>query len=231
MRRRAAGAVVLAGLVLAGCTSTITGTASPADPTSGPAPTATTSAGPCTYTEDPRGSAGDVVPDAPSGPPPTGTVRETVATGAGDIGLELRTSGPGTCATASFVSLAAQGYFDDTPCHRLTTSPGLQVLQCGDPSGTGAGGPGYTFPTDVDGTETYGRGVLAMANSGQGFDGSQFFLVYGDSQLTPDYTVFGTVDEAGLGVVDQIAAAGVADGSQDGAPAVPVTITAVTPTT
>ncbi|MCO7219566.1 peptidylprolyl isomerase [Klenkia sp. PcliD-1-E] len=138
-------------------------------------------------------------------------------------------SGPGACAAESFTSLASQGYFDGTPCHRLTTSEGLQVLQCGDPSGTGTGGPGYTFPTATSGSETYSRGVLAMANSGQGTDGSQFFLVYGDSQLPPSYTVFGSIGDAGLGVLDTVAAGGVADGSQDGAPATPVTITGVTP--
>jgi peptidyl-prolyl cis-trans isomerase B (cyclophilin B) len=98
------------------------------------------------------------------------------------------------------------------------------VLQCGDPSGTGTGGPSYDFPTQVTGEETYERGIVAMANSGQGFDGSQFFLVYGDSQLTPDYTVIGTIDEAGLAVLDEVAEAGVEGGAQDGAPATPVTI-------
>ncbi|KQS64936.1 peptidylprolyl isomerase [Modestobacter sp. Leaf380] len=204
----------------------------PALPTPGPGAERagqTTTAGPCTYTYDAQGSSG-TANDAPTGDVPTeGTVSETITTSAGVIPVTLDQSGTATCATASFVSLASQGYFDETPCHRLTTSAGLSVLQCGDASGTGTGGPGYTFPTAVDGTETYGRGVLAMANSGQGTDGSQFFLVYGDSQLTPDYTVFGTIDEAGLAVLDQVGAAGTADGSDDGAPATPVTITSVTP--
>lgn len=189
----------------------------------------TTTAGSCTYTYDAQGSSGPTAVNAPSGDLPTGTQAETIATSAGDVGVTLDFTGAGTCAAESFVSLASQGFFDNTPCHRLTTSDGLKVLQCGDPSGSGTGGPGYSFPTATAGSETYGRGVLAMANSGQGTDGSQFFLVYGDSQLPPSYTVFGTIDEAGLGVLDTIAAAGVADGSQDGAPATPVTITAVTP--
>ncbi|WP_448639903.1 peptidylprolyl isomerase [Geodermatophilus sp. URMC 63] len=189
----------------------------------------TTTAGPCTYTYDAQGSSGVAV-DAPSGDLPTeGTVTETMTTSAGAIGLTLDRAGSAACATASFVSLSEQGFFDDTPCHRLTTSPGLQVLQCGDPSGQGTGGPGYSFPTQVTGTETYPRGVIAMANSGQGTDGSQFFLVYGDSlQGNPNYTVFGTIDEPGLAVLDTIAAAGVAGGSTDGAPATPVTITSMT---
>ncbi|SCX50724.1 peptidyl-prolyl cis-trans isomerase B (cyclophilin B) [Klenkia marina] len=208
-------------------------TSAPAAPTPGPGAERagqTTAAGSCTYTYDAQGSSGTFAVDAPSGDLPTGTQAETIATSAGAIGITLDYSGLGACAADSFSTLASQGYFDGTVCHRLTTSPGLEVLQCGDPSGTGAGGPGYSFPTAVSGTETYPRGTLAMANSGQGTDGSQFFLVYGDSlQGNPNYTVFGTVDEAGLGVLDQIAAAGTADGSQDGAPSTPVTITGVTP--
>jgi peptidyl-prolyl cis-trans isomerase B (cyclophilin B) len=125
------------------------------------------------------------------------------------------------------VYLAQQGFFDGTPCHRLT-SGGLSVLQCGDPSGTGTGGPTYDFPTQVTGTETYPRGTLAMANAGQGTDASQFFLVYADSQLQPDYTVVGTIDEAGLATLDAIAAAGIEGGASDGAPAQPVTIESMT---
>ena len=96
--------------------------------------------------------------------------------------------------------------------------------------GTGAGGPTYAFPTDVDGDETYPRGTVAMANSGQGFDGSQFFLVYGDSQLPPSYTVVGTVSDAGLKVLDTIAANGNngANGQGDGAPNKKVTISSMT---
>lgn len=180
--------------------------------------------GTCDFTEDTSGnpSLTDV------GTPPaevetTGTTPVTITTDAGDIPLTLdRANAP--CATASMVYLAEQDFFDDTPCHRLTTSEGLKVLQCGDPSGTGTGGPTYEFPTQVTGDETYERGVVAMANSGQGFDGSQFFLVYGDSQLQPDYTVIGSIDEAGLAVLDQIAEAGVEGGGADGAPAQPVTI-------
>ncbi len=210
-------------------TTTAEGSSSPAaGPTTGPGAERagqTTTAGACTYTYDGQGSSGIAV-DAPSGDLPTeGTAATTMTTSAGTIGLSLDRAGTAACATASFVSLAQQGFFDGTPCHRLTTSPGLEVLQCGDPSGEGTGGPGYSFPTQVTGTETYPRGVIAMANSGQGTDGSQFFLVYGDSlEGNPNYTVFGTIDEPGLGVLDAIAAAGVDDGSTDGRPATPVTI-------
>ncbi len=216
----------------AGSTAATSAPATPAAPTPGPGAERagqTTAAGACTYTYDAQGSSGSFAVDAPSGDLPTGTQAQTIATSAGDIGITLDFTGPGACAADSFTTLAAQGYFDSTICHRLTTSDGLRVLQCGDPSGTGSGGPGYSFPTAVAGTETYGRGVLAMANAGDGTDGSQFFLVYGDSQLDPSYTVFGSIDEAGLGVVDQIAAVGTADGSQDGQPATAVTIAGVTP--
>ena len=166
----------------------------------------------------------DVVPAA-------GTTDLRVATNLGDLTLTLdRAATP--CAAASLVHLTEQGFFDDTPCHREVDSEGLQVLQCGDPTGTGAGGPTYTSPTEVTGEETYPRGTVAMANSGQGVDGSQFFLVWGDSRLPPAYTVVGTVDEAGLAVLDEVAANG-NDGSLDpspggGAPNVPVTIESVT---
>ena len=158
---------------------------------------------------------------------PTGTTEVDITTNVGPIGLTLDNANA-PCAVASMVYLAGQGYFDDTVCHRETDSEGLKVLQCGDPSGTGAGGPAYEFPTQVTGDETYPRGTVAMANSGQGFDGSQFFLVYGDSQLPPNYTVIGTVDKAGLEVLDQIAEGGIEGGAQDGAPAEAVTIESMT---
>ena len=160
--------------------------------------------------------------------PDQGTVGVTLHLTAGDVDLTLdRAKAP--CTVNSFVSLAEQGYFDDTPCHRLVTS-GIFVLQCGDPSGTGRGGAAFDYPTAATGvTETYPRGTIAMANSGQGDDGSQFFLVYGDSlEGNPNYTVVGTIDEPGLAVLDAIAAKGIADGGQDGAPVEPVTIESMT---
>ena len=90
----------------------------------------------------------------------------------------------------SFVSLADQGYFDDTPCHRMTTR-GIFVLQCGDPTADRRRRAGLPFEDELDGTETYGPGTLAMANAGPNTNGSQFFIVYGDSPLPPAYTVFG----------------------------------------
>ena len=110
---------------------------------------------------------------------------------------------------------------------------------CGDPTGTGSGGPGYAyaneFPTDqyaesdpaLQEAVTYPRGTIAMANAGPDTNGSQFFLVYGDSQLPPNYTVFGTIDEAGLATLDKIAAAGVQGGGADGPPALATTLNTV----
>ncbi len=167
-----------------------------------------------------------------------GTVAVTLRTDRGDIPITLdRAMAP--CTVESFLSLTTAGYYDASPCHRLTTSESLRVLQCGDPTGSGTGGPGYTVndekptalgPDAATGTSAYTRGLLAMANTGQpNSGGSQFFLVYGDSGLPPDYTVFGSIGESGLAVLDQIAAAGTADGTQDGAPAQPVTITQAVP--
>jgi len=123
------------------------------------------------------------------------------------------------CTVGSWEFLAAGDYFDDTECHRLTTSDTLGVLQCGDPSGTGRGGPGYRFAEEnLDGA-TYPAGTVAMANTGApASTGSQFFLVHSDSVLPPQYTVVGTVVE-GLDVLSDIAAAGTVDGGTDGAPA------------
>lgn len=124
----------------------------------------------------------------------------TIATNRGDITATF-TPDSAPCAVSSFASLAEQGYFDATTCHRLV--PGF-VLQCGDPSATGTGGPGYTFADELSGDESYPAGTLAMANAGEDTNGSQFFIVLADSDLPPSYTVFGSVDEAGLAVAREI---------------------------
>lgn len=174
-------------------------------------------------------------------PPRTGTVPTQpatvpagIVTDRGSIGLKLAND-RAPCTVNNFASLAGQGFFDGTQCHRLTTGD-LATLQCGDPSATGTGGPGYRFPNEyptnqyrlsdpaVQQPVVYPRGTVAMANAGPGTNGSQFFLVYEDSLLPPTYTVFGTVDKTGLATLDAIADDGVADGSRDGKPAKPVTI-------
>jgi len=179
----------------------------------------------CQYPMVAQAPAKPVNPPPAGATPTAGTVGVSLQTSAGTVPLTLdRSLAP--CAVQSFLSLTEQGYFNDTPCHRLTTGQGLQVLQCGDPSGTGTGGPGYSFADETYPELTYGRGYLAMANSGPNTNGSQFFLVYGDAQLRPDYTVFGTISDEGLRVIDQIARAGTQGNAPDGPPATPVTITA-----
>lgn len=167
--------------------------------------------------------------NAPQAGPTTtsGTVSATMQTSAGPIGLTLdRALAP--CTVNSFVSLAQQGFYSNSPCHRLVTTPGLQVLQCGDPTGSGTGGPGYTIPDEVFKELTYPRGYVAMAKTSQpNSGGSQFFLIYGNSELPPDYTVFGTVSPDGLKVIDEIAKAGSEGSGGDGKPKQPVTITSV----
>jgi peptidyl-prolyl cis-trans isomerase B (cyclophilin B) len=153
-----------------------------------------------------------------------GQVAVTIQTSAGDVPVTLDAdSAP--CTVNSFTSLASQGFFDDTECHRLTTA-GIFVLQCGDPTATGTGGPGYSFPDELSGTETYSAGTLAMANAGPDTNGSQFFIVYDQSPLPPAYTVFGTVSDEGLQVVQDVAADGSDDANApgDGAPKTPVKI-------
>jgi peptidyl-prolyl cis-trans isomerase B (cyclophilin B) len=178
-------------------------------------------------------------------PPRTGRVptdpaqvSASMVTNQGHIGLMLANN-ESPCTVNSFASLIGQKYFDNTKCHRLTTSQNLGVLQCGDPKGDGTGGPGYQFaneyPTDqyppndpkLQQPVLYPRGTLAMANAGPNTNGSQFFLVYKDSQLPPQYTVFGTIQADGLATLDKIAKAGVAGGGEDGAPAEDVTITSL----
>lgn len=181
----------------------------------------------CAYNEDGSEAAKKVSLPATDNVPTSGTANVALQTNKGTIDLELdRAVSP--CTVNAITHLAAEGYYNDTVCHRLTTS-GIKVLQCGDPSGSGAGGPGFQFanefPTDEATDEEksapkiYPRGTIAMANAGVDTNGSQFFLNYGDSPLAPNYTYFGKISESGLKVLDEIAASGTKDGKEDGAPA------------
>jgi peptidyl-prolyl cis-trans isomerase B (cyclophilin B) len=193
-------------------------------------PTALPASVNCTYPKSTEPAAKKVNPPAAGKVGARGTAPVTLKTSIGDLEFTLdRSLAP--CAVHNFLSLTKQKYFDNTRCHRLTVGAGLQVLQCGDPKGTGGGGPGYSFADEVFPQLKYGRGTLAMANSGKNTNGSQFFIVYGDgSGLQPNYTAFGTVDAAGLTRIDAVAKAGVTPGNGpgDGTPNTPVTITSAT---
>lgn len=196
----------------------------------------------CSYTEG--GETAKKV-DLPAGTPAKDAPTDvTIATDQGDVKVSLDAA-KAPCTVNSFLSLAEQGYFDGTTCHRLTTQ-GIFVLQCGDPTATGSGGPGYSFqdelvdndprlqpcqPDPAGGPDvcTYTAGTVAMANSGPDTNGSQFFLVYKDSPLPAAYTAFGKMSAAGLKVVRKVASAGAepADRTGNTAPKQPVKILSV----
>ncbi len=130
--------------------------------------------------------------------------------------------------TASMAYLAESGYFNNTSCHRLTTA-GIFVVQCGDPLGTGTGGPGYQFEDENlpdDAQNNYPAGTVAMANAGPGTNGSQFFIVYQDTTLPPAYTIWGSVTE-GMEMIQAVAARGTTNGGTDGPLAQPLQIQSV----
>ena len=153
-----------------------------------------------------------------AGPPPMtidpkATYTATVETSCGTIVIELDAKRAPTTVN-SFVFLAKEGYFDGQYVHRLDTS--IDVIQGGDPTGTGTGGPGYAIPDELKGDESYTPGTLAMANAGPNTGGSQFFLITGPAGTNldgnPNYTIFGKVIE-GLDVARTIQALPIVDGS------------------
>ena len=164
--------------------------------------------------------------DAPKQVLGKGPATLTLATNCGDIVISLDTkNAPNNANSLAF--LAEKGYFDATGCHRLTTG-GLFVLQCGDPTYSGSGGPGYTVADEnVPADGSYPEGVVAMAEPGGGEAGSQFFIVFGDTTLPPAYTVVGQVTK-GLPAVKRVAELGTAGGAPDGEPAQPVVIESAT---
>ncbi|MFZ4124073.1 MAG: peptidylprolyl isomerase [Candidatus Planktophila sp.] len=128
----------------------------------------------------------------------------------------------------SIAALAKGGFYNNTLCHRLTTQ-GLFVLQCGDPTATGSGGPEFTYPDEnlpANKKNNYPAGTVAMANSGPNTNGSQFFLVYANTTLAPSYTIWGTIT-SGLDIVKAIAKAGAVGGAPDGKPAKTIAISKV----
>jgi len=181
----------------------------------------------CTYT--PNGTAARKVGVPPAKPAfKAAKYQATIKTNRGTVVLDLFNH-KATCTVNSFLYLAAKKYFNNSPCHRLT-SAGIYVLQCGDPTGTGSGGPGYKFADENLAGAKYSQGTVAMANAGPGTNGSQFFLVYRNSLTLPaSYTPFGEI-VSGLGIIQNVAKAGTdnSNGNGDGHPKEKVTIESVT---
>jgi peptidyl-prolyl cis-trans isomerase B (cyclophilin B) len=258
-QRRTAGLAALAVVVVVVLVAVVVHVAKPskapailADPTNKPAT--------CAWTPNPApaASASPGATPSPTEPPDphlikTGTPPATDLPHNGTRDMVLNTSqgkitismdlAKAPCAAESFTYLAGKNYFNGSSCHRLVTD-GIYVLQCGDPTGTGEGGPSYTFASEnlpTDQQPNYPMGIVAMANPGNpDLNGSQFFIVTQDtpenvdpstnqetSNLPSQYTVVGTVT-GGLDVVTKIAKAGTKDGSTDGAPKLPVKLTTVT---
>jgi peptidyl-prolyl cis-trans isomerase B (cyclophilin B) len=210
----------------ASASATASATATPS-PSSSPTPAPVAEpAHHCTYTAS--GTAARKVSLPTATPDYTVTYRATITTNRGNIVIDLLNS-KATCTVNSFVSLAEQKFFNSTPCHRITTSSPLYVLQCGDPTGTGTGGPGYKFDDENLTGATYKAGTVAMANSGPNTNGSQFFLVYKNSTLSPNYTPFGTI-VSGLNIIQKVAKGGSdnSNGPGDGHPKQKVEIESVT---
>lgn len=144
----------------------------------------------------------------------------SLTTSVGDITLELD-GHAAPQAVAAVVTLAKDGFYDGTTCHRLTVTDPMYILQCGDPTGLGTGGPGWTFGPieNAPADQVYPAGTVAMARSQNDASsmGSQFFLVYRDSTIPDDaaggYTVLGKVVN-GLDVLQKVAEAGVQEGSE-----------------
>ncbi|WP_021593388.1 peptidylprolyl isomerase [Actinomadura welshii] len=179
----------------------------------------------CTYKEAPGEGAPKGLGTPPATPAHKGVVQAAVKTNQGDVEMQLY-GDKAPCTVNSFTYLAQKNFFDKTSCHRLT-SGGLNVLQCGDPTAKGTGGPGYQYANENTNGAMYTEGTLAMAHSQlPDSNGSQFFMVYKDSQLQPDYTVFGKITK-GLDVLQKVAKAG-SDPKGDGKPKKKVEIQDVT---
>jgi peptidyl-prolyl cis-trans isomerase B (cyclophilin B) len=218
------GAAVAVIVVLAGVVFLVTQLR---DDKTGTTKTAAAAAG-CAYPKSAQPGSKDVGAPTVDEIAKTGTQVVTLETNVGTLTADLDLAAA-PCTSHSFAHLAAEKYFDGTSCHRLVTE-GIFVLQCGDPTGKGSGGPGYQFANEnlpTGKSPAYPAGTLAMANSGPDTNGSQFFIVYKDTELSADYSVFGKVT-SGLDAVQKVAAQGVQGGRTDGPPKQAVTLTAVT---
>ena len=229
IRRAPAAIAALALAVAVGACSSTGGASTP--PTAESASAAQesvdpgSSAAPGSPDGSPAAAGSAVAGSCPTAPPealPAGETREvTIETDQGDIVIEVDAD-LGPLAAGNFVALAECGFYDGIIFHRIL--PGF-VIQGGDPTGTGSGGPGYEFPNDPVAVP-YERGVVAMANAGRDTNGSQFFIVLDEAGLPPDYSVFGRVT-SGMEIADEIAA-GPSTGGQSGQALEPVTMNRVT---
>jgi peptidyl-prolyl cis-trans isomerase B (cyclophilin B) len=230
----AAGGVAVVAVIAIVATLTMSGsngTAAASSPSTSTSPSATATDNPC-KAPPAKPSAPKSWTKAPAKDLAKGkTWTWTLETSCGSVLVQLD-GAKAPQAVSSTIFLSQQGFYDSVPCHRLTTSS-LFVLQCGDPTGTGSGGPGYTYgPVEnapKDGV--YPAGTVAMARtSDPNSMGSQFFLVYKDTTLPGGYSVIGKIT-GGLDTVEKVAAGGVVGGGTDGAPnrAVSILSTTVAP--
>jgi peptidyl-prolyl cis-trans isomerase B (cyclophilin B) len=225
-------AIVLGVVALTGRSGSKSPSASPsASPTASPSASSASAANPCPAPTVTPPAKPATFKDAPPKSLAEGKAwKLTLVTTCGTITMTLD-GAKAPQATASAIFLARQQFWAGTPCHRVTTE-GIFVLQCGDPTGSGSGGPGYTFGPVENAPESgvYPPGTLAMARaSSPDSNGSQFFIVYKETSLPTDgggYTVFGKVT-SGLDVVEKIAAGG-AQPQGDGAPVRKISIVSAT---
>lgn len=170
----------------------------------------------CKVTKAKGHTAKNITPPEVKGPFKNKTFIFT--TNCGDVVIEA--DGKNAPVTVFALSaLANGGFFDQSLCHRLTTN-NIYVLQCGDPTATGSGGPNFSYRDEnlpANNENNYPAGVVAMANSGPSTNGSQFFIVYEDTSLPPSYTIWGKVTK-GLEIIQIIAKSGVENGKSDGTP-------------
>jgi peptidyl-prolyl cis-trans isomerase B (cyclophilin B) len=196
--------------------ASVTPTAAPSASASATAAAVAEPAHHCTYTD-----SGTSKPSLPAATPDwSATYTATITTNRGPIVIKLANA-KATCTVNSFVHLAQTNFWNNTQCHRVSNEAGLYMLQCGDPTakGTetlacsgsknvaGAGGPGYQFNDENLTGAIYPAGTIAMANAGANTNGSQFFLVFANTSLSPNYTPFGTIT-SGLDILQNVGKAG-----------------------
>ncbi|TDW66554.1 peptidyl-prolyl cis-trans isomerase B (cyclophilin B) [Kribbella pratensis] len=211
--KRSIPALVAAALVAA----TLTTSTASATPVRHPKPVVT-----CEFTPTPENPAAKPVRIPSAKARAKGTVDVFFVTNYGPFVVRMdRANAP--CGVHNFVHLVKSRFYDSTQCFRLTNSARLGVLQCGDIYRQEEGGPGYKFPDEVTGQETYPRGTVAYGNQGPGTNGSEFFVVHSFANIAPNYTVLGHVI-AGMSTFDRMVAAGIADPDQDGPPVKPIRI-------